>query len=168
MSSFSSIILSHNKRLSRPRITDYGCNCRTRENCPLQTQCLTPNLTYRADVGNNVSKVTKIYFGLAETSFKSRFTNHNKDFNHGQFKKCIELSKYIWLLKEDQIVSRIRWSIFEKVSGRTKINYCLLCLAENLHLIEHFNDNRLLNGRNEFISGCRNQIKSLRKILKHK
>ena len=83
-------------------------------------------------------------------------------------KKSTELSKYIWLLKEDQITSRIRWSIVEKVYGRTKINYCPLCLAEKLHLIEHFNDNRLLNKRNEFISGCRHQVKLLLKSFKRK
>ena len=59
MSNLSSIILSHNKRLLRPRITEYSCNCRTRENCPLQNQCLTPNLIYRADVENNPNKGTK-------------------------------------------------------------------------------------------------------------
>ena len=52
MSNMSSIISLHNKRLLQPRINEYGCNCRTRENCPLQNQCLTPNLIYRADVEN--------------------------------------------------------------------------------------------------------------------
>ena len=111
------------------------------------------NLIHRADVENSANKGTKIYFGLAKTSFKARFANHNKDFNHEQYKKNTQLSKYIWLLKEDKITSRIRWSIVEKVYGGTKINFCPLCLAEKLHLIEHFNDNRLLNKRNEFISG---------------
>ena len=148
----------HNKRLLRPRNTEYGCNCRTRENSPLQNQCLTPNLIYRADVESNAIKGTKIYFGLAETSFKARFANHNKDFNHEQYKKSTELSKYIWSLKDDQIMSRIRWSSVEKVYGRAKINFCPLRLAEKLHLIEHFNDNRLLNERNEFISGCRHRL----------
>ena len=35
-------------------------------------------------------------------------------------------------------------SIFEKVYSETKINFCLIYLAEKLHLIEHFNDKRLL------------------------
>ena len=140
MSNMSSIISSHNKRLLRPRTTEYGCNCRTRENCPLQNQCLKPNLIYQADVENNANKGTKIYFRLSETSFKARFANHNKDSNHDQHKKSTELSKYIWLLKENQITSTIRWSIVEKVYGRTKINFCPLYLAEKL---EHINDNRL-------------------------
>ena len=48
-----------------------------------------------------------------------------------------------------------RGSIVEKVHDGTKINFCPLCLSEKLHLTEQFNDNRLLNKRNEFISGCR-------------
>ena len=159
----SSIISSHNKRLLRPKTTEYGCNCRTRETCPLQNQCLTPNLIYRADVENNANRGTKIYFGLAEKSFKAWFANHNK-----KTMKNTELSKYIWSLKEDQTTFRIRWSLVEKVYSRTKINFCPLCSAEKLHLIQNFNDNRLLNKRNEFISGCRHQVKLLMKSFKRK
>ena len=67
----TSIILLKNKRLLRPRTTEYGSNCRTRENCLLQNQCLTPNLIYRADLENNSNKGTKIYFVLAEAFFKT-------------------------------------------------------------------------------------------------
>ena len=76
--------------------------------------------------------------------------------------------KYMWSLKEDQITSRIRRWIVEKVYGWKKPNFCSLCLAEKLHLIEHFNDNWLLNKRNEFISGCRHQSKLLLKSFKWK
>ena len=94
MSNMSLIISSHNKRLLRPRTTQYGSNCRTRENWPLQNHCLTPNLLYRADVKNNANKGSTIYFGIAETPFKARFANHSKDLNHEQYKKSTELSKY--------------------------------------------------------------------------
>ena len=46
MINMSSIISSHNKRLLKPRTTEYDCNCRTKENSPLQNQCLTANLIY--------------------------------------------------------------------------------------------------------------------------
>ena len=71
MSNMASIISSHNNRLLRSKTTEYGCNCRTRENSPLQNQCLTPNLIYQADVENNTNESTKIYFGSAETIFKA-------------------------------------------------------------------------------------------------
>ena len=70
-----------------------------------------PNLIYLADVENNANKGTKIYFGLSETSFKEQFRNYNKYFNHKQYSKSTELSTYIWLLKEMQIMSRISWSM---------------------------------------------------------
>ena len=74
----------------------------------------------------------------------------------------------MWSLKENQIMSRIRYSIVEKVYGRAKVNFCLLCLAEKPYLIEHVNGNQLLNKRNEFISECRHQVKLLLKRFKRK
>ena len=168
MSNMSSIFSSHSKWLLRPRNTEYGCICRTRENCPLQNQCLTPSLIYRADVRNNANKGTKTYFGLAETFFKAQFANHNKDFNHEQYKKSTELLKYIWLLKNNQITSKIRCLIVEKVYSRPRIRFWPLYSAEKFHLIEHFNDNRVLNKRKELISWCRHEVKLLLKSFKRK
>ena len=67
MKNVSSVISSHNKRLLRPRTIEYSCNYQTRENCPLQNQCLTLNVIYQPDVANNANKCTKcicfnIYF----------------------------------------------------------------------------------------------------------
>ena len=42
MSNISSIILGNNKNLLNPTVSQYGCNCRVREECPLQNQCLMP------------------------------------------------------------------------------------------------------------------------------
>ena len=60
----------------------------------------------------------------------------------------------------------IKWSIVEKVYGKTKIDRCPLCLTEKLHLIEYFDHIRLLNQRSEFINHCRHQNKLLLKSLK--
>ena len=58
---------------------------------PLQNQCQTPNLKYRSDVENEVNN-EKMYFGFVATTFKERFRNHKKDFNHKQHSKNTELS----------------------------------------------------------------------------
>ena len=50
----------------------------------------------------------------------------------------MELLKYIWSLKDEQIMSRIKSSIVEKVYNITKINFCSLWLGEKVYLIEHF------------------------------
>ena len=76
MGNIASIISSHNKSVLRPIIQDHGCNCRQKNDCPMQNKFLTPNIVYEATVTNNVDTVEKIYFGLCETSFKKRYSNH--------------------------------------------------------------------------------------------
>ena len=71
----------------------------------------------------------------------------------------------MWYVIIKESLSRKR-CIAEKVYGRKKINFFRLYSAEKVLLIEHFNDNRVLNERNEFISGCRHQVKLLLKIFK--
>ena len=72
----------------------------------------------------------------------------------------------IWDLKETGINSIVKWSIVEKIYCNTKINYCKLGLREKLYIIDFIDDNRLLNKRNEFISGCKHQKKLLLKNVK--
>ena len=60
----------------------------------------------------------------------------------------------------------IYWSIVAKVKGSTKINDCPLCLTEKYHLIEYFNDIRLLKKKIEFANACRHQNNLLLKNSK--
>ena len=121
MSNISSIISGHNKNLLNPNVTQYGCSCRVREDCPLQNQCLTSNIIYRADVHCEANKDHRFYFGVAQTPFKERFRNHDRDFNHKQYIKNTELCKYIWSLKDAGTPYSISWSIIAKVKGSKKL-----------------------------------------------
>ena len=76
------------------------------------------------------------------------------------YSKSTELSKYIWDLKDRAINPIVNWSIAEKMYSNTKLNYCKLCLLKKLYIID-FIENRLLNKRNEFISGCKHHNKLL-------
>ena len=95
MSNISSFISGHNKNLLNPNVTHNGCSCRIREDCPFQSQWLKPNLIDRADVHCQANKGHKFNFRVAPTPFKERFRNHNRGFNHEQYIKSTELSKYI-------------------------------------------------------------------------
>ena len=163
MGNISWIILGRNKNLLNPTVTQYGRNCRIRENWPLQNQCLIPNIIYRADARQK--KDYKFYFRVAQTRFKERFHYHYRFFNHNQYIKSTELSKCIWSLKDEGIPYNINWSIVAKIKGSTKTNYCPLCLTETYHLIEYFNNIRLLNKKGEFINTCRHQSNLLLKNL---
>ena len=52
------------------------------------------------------------------------------------------------------------------MKGRTKVNYCSLCLTEKKHLIEYFNKIRLFRKNSEFINTCRYQSNLLLNNLK--
>ena len=85
---------------------------------------------------------------------------------HKANSKRTGLSKYIWDLKDRGINAIFKWSIVEKIYSNTKINYCKLRLLEKLYVIDLIDDSRLLNKRNEFISGCKHQNKLLLKNIK--
>ena len=104
--------------------------------------------------------------GLAETPFKDRYRNHKKDFNHKKYCNSTELSKYIWQLKDSDIIPEISWDIFAQVNSKTRINFCLLCLTEKLKIIDVFDDPRLLNKKSELVNTCRHQNKLLLKSFK--
>ena len=48
-----SVISSHNKHILSSNNTEYVCNCNNRDEWPLENECLTPRIVYRADVTNN-------------------------------------------------------------------------------------------------------------------
>ena len=52
----------------------------------------------------------------SKTPFKERFRNHKRDFKHLKYGKCTELSKYIWSLKSQGIIPKIKWRIVKKLT----------------------------------------------------
>ena len=105
MKNIKSVISSHNKSIWNPRMTSLGCNCRKKESFPLNGQCLKSQLVYRATVTNAANKDMKKYI---------------RDFEHQKYCNCTELAKYVWKLKEKNIVPIIKWEILGKVYGNPK------------------------------------------------
>ena len=66
----SSIISSHNGNILSPKQKSFGCNHRLKNECPLNGECQTPSVIYRADMINGSNDGGKFYFGLADTTFK--------------------------------------------------------------------------------------------------
>ena len=94
-----SIISSHNKQILTPKNKQVGCNCRIKNSCPLDNKCLTSQLIYQADVTNNLDDEYKDFLGLAETTFKERYSNQKSSFKIENSKSSTELSKYVWSLR---------------------------------------------------------------------
>ena len=93
----SSILTSHNKKLSAENEKEDEWNCRNKDECPSENKCLTQRVIYEANVITlNISR--KFYIELFDTPFKGRYNNHTRDFSNRRYKKGTELSKYIWSL----------------------------------------------------------------------
>ena len=93
----------------------FGCNCRNKDNYPLDGECLTPNIIYRADI--TIDNDNKFYYGTLETTFVKRHSHHTRDFKHVKYQHATELAKHIWQLKDKNFNYSIKWSISSKVCG---------------------------------------------------
>ena len=140
-------IILHNKHTLNSNNTEYGCNCNNRDECPLENECLTPRIVYRADVTNNKTDEHKYYYGISDTPFKERYENHKTSF-----RRISDLSKYYWKLVGSSPVPTIKFSIAESVNPF--IDNCNLCLSEKAFIIRNLDDASMLNKRSEFISKC--------------
>ena len=139
MRNMSSIISADNRSILNPPKTSFGCNCRTRNMCPLQNKCLTPNIVYQADITNNVDDERRVYLDLSETPFKDKYHNHLRDFNNEIHYKKTELSRYVWDLKRHNKELHITCTIVCKVYSNPKWNFCRLCLKQKLLIIKFSN-----------------------------
>ncbi len=140
---------------------DNGCNCKSRDKCPLPGKCLTKSIVYQATVSTNDNKPDQTYVGLTSNSFKTRFANHKTPFSYVRKKHATELSNHIWQLKDKNVDYEIKWEIIKQASPYSNIsNRCNLCLWEKYFIICH-PSLATLNKRNELVSSCRHANKFL-------
>ena len=153
----ASIIDKHNKKITSNNPTGLPqkeCNCRKKEECPLDNNCLSTNLIYNARVTTDEDTTGKNYIGLTEGAFKQRFTQHKLSLQNRKYANSTELSKHIWKLKDNKKNYTINWSTITSASPyNNKSKRCNLCLAEKLHIIKADKIN-LLNKKSELISKC--------------
>ena len=157
------IVKQHNSKILNESntINDQGhtCNCRVREQCPLDNNCLSSGVVYMANVSTDDDPLGKSYIGLTEGPFKLRFNQHTSSFKHEKHSNCTELSKHVWKLKNKGKQYNIKWSIITKASPyNNKSKRCNLCIAEKFHIL-NFKGNNLLNKRDELVSKCRHENK---------
>lgn len=155
------IIKKHNNKILNPKPTSpqNGCNCRKKDNCPMNNNCLSSSLVYNANVTTEEDTTGKNYVGLTEGTFKQRHTQHALSFRNRKYANSTELSKYIWTLKDKKIDYTISWTILATAAAYSnKTKRCNLCLSEKLHIIRA-DKTTLLNKRSELISKCRHENK---------
>ena len=70
MTNIAAIISCHNKQVLKPKTESFGCNCRDRDSCPMENQCLTPQIVYHANVSNNKDNETKFCYVITENHLR--------------------------------------------------------------------------------------------------
>ena len=126
MRNMTSILKSHNKKIVAENEKQYQCNCRNRDECPLENKYLTPQIMYETHVITlNTSRNFSV--ALSDTPFQEHYSNHKRDFTNRHYVKSIELSKYIWNLQESGKEFTIHWENLSHIKGMTKRGYCSLC-----------------------------------------
>ena len=156
-----SLISSHNKKViaaaqETQEPTSYGCNCLPSvEKCPLDGECKTPSLVYRADV--EAEGTTRYYVGQTQRTFKQRLYIHNSDTKTGRRRTA--LTNHLLDLKSKNIVPNVSWSkiCLAKPRGRGE-KMCQLCISEKTNIA--CGGEAMLNRRSEVMIPCRH-IESL-------
>ena len=68
-----------------PKQQSFGCDCRKKNEWPLNGECQTPSVIYREDMDNDSNDEEKFYFGIAGNAFKERYRNHIRYFKHVKY-----------------------------------------------------------------------------------
>ena len=167
MADIKSIINVYNKEVITEKKTEVvKCNCINKPDCPLSNQCQITNIIYKAKTTWNFQNYhQKIYYGSSEGTFKQRYGNHKKSFNHEKHRTNRELWKKYWKLKELKAQTQLQFYILKRYRPTKRTGICYLCLNEKLFIIEH-QGNDLFNQRNEIFSKKRHKSKF--KLMNHK
>ena len=160
------IIDGHNKKTrksnSKKEMQEHQlktCNCRKANQCPLNGECLTKSVIYKASMTmRDSNEEARTYIGLTKNEFKERFNWHKHTFSNKSKRQNTELNKHIWELKDQQKDFNIEWEILcEAKSYDNRLKRCQLCTMEKFYIICK-SELGILNKRNKLTSGCRHKV----------
>ena len=157
------MIKSHNKKLINSIIHhEQPCNCRKKEDYPLERKCRTENLTYKC-IAPTSGHPDKVYLGIAEGDLKKRYYNHISSFKNEIRMNKDTLAKYVWEQKQrHNITPTLKWYIVKSVPSYSNITKsCMLCLHEKFEILMYPDQDEPLNKRSEIVSKCRHINKYL-------
>ncbi len=168
MQNLKTIINAHNKSVLNKdqrngnTSNTRNCNCRKKDECPMDGECLTESIIYQATVtrsGDTAKQET--YVGLTENQFKTRYRNHTSSFRNDKYRNSTELSKYIWTLKDSKVQYSMKWKIIKRCNPYSNISKrCNLCTYEKFVIICH-PELCSLNSRSELVTPCKHRKKFL-------
>ena len=153
------LIKQHNTSIMKnsPETNNGACNCRTKDNCPLDGKCLSECMFIRLQYcQQNKQRCTLAQLRVVS---KAGTTIIQRSFHLRVYEHETELSKHIWSLKDINIEFSTKWCIKSKaIPYKCGSQNCELCLAEKVAVARYKGDG-LLNKRTELLSKCRHRNK---------
>ena len=166
------ILSAHNAKILRndePH-QDPPCNCRNKDECPMDGKCNYRNVIYQAtitplppiptpgqdDPPQNEIEAPRIhtYIGLTASKFKERYANHKKSIKHKKYSKETTLSKKIWEIKEKGLEYELKWKILDRAQPFSPVvGICGLCTQEKWYILFK-PELSTLNKREEILGHC--------------
>ena len=119
-------INSHNHKIINPKTIpkERTCNYVDKVKCPPSQNCLINNIFYKAVLtSTNPTYKEKIYFSIAETTFKLGHWNHQRSFKFLKYKAHTELSNEVWRMKKSEQTPVIT-PLIQKDATYVWINFC--------------------------------------------
>ena len=162
------IIKSHNTKITtNKQLEPANCNCRVKENCPIEGNCRQKSVIYKCTV-TAPNEPQQVYIGLTEGEIKNRISTHKSTFRAEKYADKTTLAQYVWKLKKKHnVVPTITWSIIKTVPAYSNTSgKCPLCLHEKYEILSYQNQKELLNKRTELVSKCRHENKYMLKNYK--
>ena len=128
-----SIISSHNRKLLQEKTTSATpptlCYCKKNTTNSLNGECYSKSVVYKA--GQTCDNITKYYYGICKTAFKTRCNNHKHTFRHQDKRHLTELSKAYWNSIETGKHPNLKWNRKKRAqSYQNGTNRCNFCLEE--------------------------------------
>ena len=78
-------------------------------------------------ISQYVTNEYKYCLGLAETTFKEPYSSsHKSSFKNGNSKNSMELTKYVWSLRENNKIPSIKWKVVKIVYCKATSSFCKL------------------------------------------
>ena len=122
------------------------------ELCPLNGNCQAENIVHEATITYNLQFYGEdIYIGIAEITFKKRYSNHKRPFNLIAYKNYTDLSKKFQKIKRSNSVPQIMWKMLRTFSRFNRSSFrCNLCLKEKLEIALFKETSFLIENRANF------------------
>ena len=163
-------VARHNNQVLRedqPQAAIPACKCEGGPpNCPVMGDCQKSGVVYQASVEEKQTGKIETYTGLTCRKFKTRWKEHENDFEKPGNRTETKLSSHIWDLKDRGADFSVKWKILNRAPPYNPVRKkCLLCLKEKFYIM-YRPEGSTLNKRSEIFNTCRHRTQSLLEKVK--